>query len=1378
MRAIWTFIIIAFITTSAVEASAQLKYTITRSAGITYTPVSGSATTVTDPQLGFSDDDEFGPHGFFTFNYDGDTTSIFTISSNGYLALGGNTYAGYYLNSLTDGTATSVLAPFWEDLYLDLTLSDVTIKYEITGTAPSRILTVQWQNVAVINYPGPRLNFQVKLYESDSHIEYVYGVMQGFDGLNPNNSDVANGYAFSYTLGLTGANISSPATASQAIGLQQANSTSFSSLGGASFNEGLNKLSVLPECYTKYTFTPSLTVRSNDPYPGVPAAPSNDDPVNAITLTALPTDPNDYCGSFYSSAFATATSGVAPAVPGTNADDDVWFKFTAISTNTKITVRGSGGFDAVVQLFQQGALTTVLASKNVNDLTGTSLTETILPVDFPTVVGTTYYIRIYHAGGGTQATATATVTSGAISGFTIGNGGSGYITCNAGILFAGSPPDYLEASPFVYITDPTGAGAVASLTISGGSVTGINILDGGAGYTSPTVTIAPSGHGVTGDFSVIVNAVEGDEPCDAVSLSCITQAGNTSSKTASANAACVGTPDDDTWYKWVATTTTDVISIQGGTGFDAAVQVFSSSNNTCSGTFTSLSCINSTGTGGLETYTGSGLTIGNTYFVRVYHAASGAGTGAFTIMLNNNSNVWKGVNTAWTDASNWSCGTVPTSISNVIIPSFSNQPSISSGSVTINNLSLLSGASLSVSSATLALQGTPSTSGGTITATNGTISFTGTTAQTISAGLFNTNTVKSLTINNTAGVTQSGTLAITDVLTVAAGAFTVSNLILKSTSTNTAKVATVGGTISGDVTVERYIPVAGTSSQRAWRLLTAPVKGSSNTSVYYNWQNAGAIVTGTGVEIWGPSGSGIATGPGYSFRKYTASTNTYDPISNTINEPLFTGTSNNAFLTFVSGPYGSGNISSGAAATTLKAKGSLITGTKTFSFTPAGTNGANNFYLVGNPYACPIDFDKVLANTGTSNIISSFTIIDPKLNTVGGYVTLSKSGSSWISSVVTSDQNQYIQNGQAFFVQAASNALASVSFEENDKEISATQTNVFRLNGGLTENIRLNLMAVPSSNVPVVIDGAVVTCNESFSNTLAPGEDAPKFLNFNESISISKENNKLSIESRSLYDNGDSLKIALNGMRQSNFQLEIAPSNMAASGITATLYDSYLNSSQVVSLGSNTTYSFSVNNDPASAASDRFFLVFNNATPLDGNNISLQAFERDTEVDLTWQIANEGGIVDYGVEKSIDGKNFTELSKVSADGRAHYTAVDNDPSERANYYRVKARMASGGSLYSKVLLVNVDGLPSQLNIYPNPSTQSTIQLHLSGVEPGDYVVSLYSVNGQLVVSKQLTCSGASLTGTLEVGTLAAGVYQLKLTDKAGNTIAEQKLIRE
>ncbi|MES2513189.1 MAG: hypothetical protein V4580_03560, partial [Bacteroidota bacterium] len=94
---------------------------------------------------------------------------------------------------------------------------------------------------------------------------------------------------------------------------------------------------------------------------------------------------------------------------------------------------------------------------------------------------------------------------------------------------------------------------------------------------------------------------------------------------------CVGNADDDSWYRFVATATSHSLTVTGSASYDAVLQFFS---GTCS-SLISGSCVDNTLSGQAESMVASGLTVGNTYYVRVYHYFAGSGAGTFTMCLNN-----------------------------------------------------------------------------------------------------------------------------------------------------------------------------------------------------------------------------------------------------------------------------------------------------------------------------------------------------------------------------------------------------------------------------------------------------------------------------------------------------------------------------------------------------------------------------------------------------------------------------------------------------------------------------------------------------------------------------------------------------------------------
>ena len=202
----------------------------------------------------------------FDFWYDGKRYTQFSVSTNGFIDLdssswnGGsglvqpnNPYGPYstdFVNptrsALSGGIGTvTALAP----LYYDLTTFHTTvplgnsIMYLVSGTAPNRILTVEWNNMSAWTNQADTLNFQVKLYESTGVIEYNYGYMSG---------TISTAYGFGYVTGINAPSISpNPPTASQLLCLQTANTNTFS-------NGQQNQLAAMPQSYSKYTFTPQI----------------------------------------------------------------------------------------------------------------------------------------------------------------------------------------------------------------------------------------------------------------------------------------------------------------------------------------------------------------------------------------------------------------------------------------------------------------------------------------------------------------------------------------------------------------------------------------------------------------------------------------------------------------------------------------------------------------------------------------------------------------------------------------------------------------------------------------------------------------------------------------------------------------------------------------------------------------------------------------------------------------------------------------------------------------------------------------------------------------------------------------------------------------
>ena len=224
--------------------------------------------------------------------------------------------------------------------------------------------------------------------------------------------------------------------------------------------------------------------------------------------------------------------------------------------------------------------------------------------------------------------------------------------------------------------------------------------------------------------------------------------------------------------------------------------------------------------------------------------------------------------------------------------------------------------------------------------------------------------------------------------TVSAGGF----LRMISNASGDSRIAQVGGTILGDVTVERYIDAGSTG----WRFLTSPVSGA----VFSDW-NDDFITTGY-------PGSLFPTFPFTSVLKYDES------VAGHQDSGLIAPTSASESISPIEGYW----VYSGDGATTttefvVDATGSVLTGDVNFGINYTSTisgNTADGWNLVANPYVSTIDWDE---GTWIKDAVDDAVYV---WNTdLGQYA-------SYISGVGTNGGSNLIASSQGFYVKA--NALS------------------------------------------------------------------------------------------------------------------------------------------------------------------------------------------------------------------------------------------------------------------------------------------------------------------------------------------------------------------
>jgi hypothetical protein len=168
-----TFILIIIL--SCFISNAQVKvYSFTQSL-VGYVPLTGT------PSVAFSATptawDDNAPVLVtlpFTFNFDGLPYTQFYVSPNGFITFGATAPTGTNYTPLSNvATYNGAISA----LGIDLISNGSDIVYNTIGTAPNRIMVIQWTD-AVRKVATGNFNFQIRLKEVNSSIELAYGLCQ------------------------------------------------------------------------------------------------------------------------------------------------------------------------------------------------------------------------------------------------------------------------------------------------------------------------------------------------------------------------------------------------------------------------------------------------------------------------------------------------------------------------------------------------------------------------------------------------------------------------------------------------------------------------------------------------------------------------------------------------------------------------------------------------------------------------------------------------------------------------------------------------------------------------------------------------------------------------------------------------------------------------------------------------------------------------------------------------------------------------------------------------------------------------------------------------------------------------------------------------
>jgi len=151
---------------------------------------------------------------------------------------------------------------------------------------------------------------------------------------------------------------------------------------------------------------------------------------------------------------------------------------------------------------------------------------------------------------------------------------------------------------------------------------------------------------------------------------------------------------------------------------------------------------------------------------------------------------------------------------------------------------------------------------------------------------------------------------------------------------------------------------------------------------------------------------------------------------------------------------------------------------------------------------------------------------------------------------------------------------------------------------------------------------------------------------------------------------------------------------------------------------------------------------------------------------LTWKVNAADQVASFSVQRSSDGKNFTEIANVKSTSSNQYSYSDEALSGKYSYYQVAVTDKKGNTELSNIKMYENKQACSQLitSISPNPiSSAGHLMLQFNADADGKMRVQLFTQNGKLITQTDMAASKGLNNGHLHVDQLQPGSYYLICT---------------
>ena len=166
--------------------------------------------------------------------------------------------------------------------------------------------------------------------------------------------------------------------------------------------------------------------------------------------------------------------------------------------------------------------------------------------------------------------------------------------------------------------------------------------------------------------------------------------------------------------------------------------------------------------------------------------------------------------------------------------------------------------------------------------------------------------------------------------------------------------------------------------------------------------------------------------------------------------------------------------------------------------------------------------------------------------------------------------------------------------------------------------------------------------------------------------------------------------------------------------------------------------------------------------------------------EIKWHTAGEINIDFFKVQKSTDGRNYSDMPNASIPAQntiagSSYSLRDATPFAGYNFYRLSIVERSGRISYSSVAVINNNETQFvDWRIFPNPATDF-IQVEKTGQQNEPLSIHISNAAGQTLLAKEYKENQPQII-SLDVRNLTKGIYFLRI--KTANGISTKQFMKQ